>query len=173
MDFEGSGLLTESELSNQMLELSNLLLSRDYKLATAESCTGGWVAKAATDLAGSSAWFDRGLVTYSNEAKQELLDVSQATIEQYGAVSFNTVEEMVNGLFDVESVSVGVAISGIAGPDGGSTDKPVGTVWIAWKITDNAVTRQCYLFSGNRQQVRLQAAIQAVKGLILLLNSDQ
>lgn len=169
----GSGLVTELELSNQLQALSGLLLSHGYKLATAESCTGGWVAKAATDLAGSSAWFDRGLVTYSNEAKQELLGVSPATIAQFGAVSLNTVEEMVNGLLNIESVSVGVAISGIAGPDGGSVEKPVGTVWIAWKVTDNEATHQSYLFSGNREQVRLKAAIEAVKGLIQQLSFDQ
>jgi nicotinamide-nucleotide amidase len=169
----GGDLVTELELSNQLQALSSLLLSHGYKLATAESCTGGWVAKAATDLAGSSVWFDRGLVTYSNESKQELLGVSLSTIEEFGAVSLNTVDEMVCGLLKIKSVSIGVAISGIAGPDGGSTEKPVGTVWIAWKVVDKAVTHQCYLFSGNREQVRLQAAIEAVKGLIRLLSSDQ
>ncbi|MCK4708798.1 MAG: nicotinamide-nucleotide amidohydrolase family protein [Gammaproteobacteria bacterium] len=165
--------MNETDLEAHLIQLSGLLKKRSYRMATAESCTGGWVAKAATDLAGSSDWFDRGLVTYSNDAKQELLGVSIQTLDQYGAVSEQTVIEMAEGLLRFDAVSIGVAISGIAGPGGGSDEKPVGTVWIAWKDTDHSVLSHCYFFTGNRQQIRLQAAIEAVKGLILLLKSDQ
>ena len=159
------------QLAGLISELATLLRSKNYKMATAESCTGGWVAKAATDLAGSSDWFDRGLVTYSNEAKQDLLGVSALTLEMYGAVSQQTVTEMVNGLLRVNSISLGVAISGIAGPGGGSVEKPVGTVWIGWQEKGNVTVSKRYLFKGDREQIRLQAAIEAVSGLITLLES--
>ncbi len=173
MVLKGDASGDETELTEKMLVLSKLLLSSGYKLATSESCTGGWVAKAATDLPGSSLWFDRGLVTYSNAAKTELLGVKEDTLNSHGAVSQQTVEEMVAGLLTAKPVSIGVAISGIAGPDGGSEEKPVGTVWIAWQIENKPAESQCYLFAGNRQQVRLQASIQAVVGLICLLKNAQ
>ena len=150
-----------------------MLRSCGHKLATAESCTGGWVAKAATDLAGSSDWFDRGLVTYSNNSKQQLLGVSEQTLEQNGAVSEQTIIEMVEGLFNFDGVSIGVAISGIAGPAGGSIDKPIGTVWIAWKSNTSTTITKCYSFKGDRLQVRLQAAIEAISGLSQLIKSEQ
>jgi len=166
-------MVTESQLSKLMAELADLLTARAYKMASAESCTGGWLAKAATDLAGSSGWFDRGLVTYSNQAKHEVLAVSESTLDQYGAVSQETVHEMVAALLSVKSVSLGVAISGIAGPGGGSADKPVGTVWLAWKMLQQPIISKRYNFKGDRQQVRLQATIEAVAGLISLLKSHQ
>ena len=165
--------MTESELLESINQLSLLLTSTHTRLATAESCTGGWIAKVATDIEGSSAWFDRGLVTYSNQSKQDQLGVKEATLEQYGAVSHQTVEEMVNGLTRYSGVTIGVAVSGIAGPGGGTDEKPVGTVWISWKIKGNPSLSQHYLFSGNREQIRLQAAIMAVNGLISLLEADQ
>ena len=173
MVLKDSNLGDEAELAVNMLVLSKLLLLRDFKLATSESCTGGWVAKAATDLPGSSLWFDRGIVTYSNAAKTELLGVKEETLKIHGAVSKQTVEEMVGGLLSAKPVSIGVAISGVAGPDGGSNEKPVGTVWIAWQIQSNPAQSQCYLFSGDREQVRLQASIEAVVGLIRVLKNDQ
>ena len=166
-------MIAEAQLKEALTELAERLILNNFKMATAESCTGGWVAKAATDIEGSSNWFDRGLVTYSNDAKQELLGVSSRTLEQNGAVSKETVIEMVDGLLLFEPVSIAVAISGIAGPGGGSDEKPVGTVWIAWKQRGHAVLSQCYLYSGNREQVRLQASIDAVLGLTRLLKSDQ
>jgi len=165
-------LKTETELNTQIRQLANLLQAQDYKMATAESCTGGLIAKAATDLAGSSNWFDRALVTYSNQAKIDLLSVSANTLAQYGAVSQEVVYEMIDGLMSDASYSMGVAVSGIAGPGGGSVDKPVGTVWIAWKFLECDVCSRCFQFSGNREQVRIQAAIAAVEGLIEYLEDD-
>ena len=142
-------------------------------MATAESCTGGLVAKLATDLVGSSSWFSRGIVSYSNQSKQELLGVGSDVLEQFGAVSQQTVEAMVNGLLVSNEVSIGVSISGIAGPDGGSVDKPVGKVWISWKLLNNAPQSRCFQFTGDRTEVRLNAALEAVNGIIELLDTDQ
>lgn len=164
---------SENQSTTLLQQLSVLLINKRLMLGTAESCTGGLIAKLATDLPGSSQWFNRGIVTYSNDAKHELLGVSTTTLASFGAVSANTVDEMVEGLLKFDAVSIGVAVSGIAGPDGGSKEKPVGTVWIAWKVTDCTSLHKCFLFSGNREQVRLQAAIEAVKGLIDLLDSVQ
>ena len=163
---------TETELQTQIKRLANLLQAQDHKMATAESCTGGLIAKAATDLAGSSNWFDRALVTYSNQAKIDLLSVSANTLAKYGAVSLEVINEMIKGLMSDASYSMGVAISGIAGPEGGSDEKPVGTVWIAWGVLDYDIRARCYQFSGDREQVRLQAAIAAIEGLIEYLEDD-
>lgn len=165
--------MTRTQLKDKVSVLATLLESREYMMATAESCTGGLLAKAATDQAGSSAWFSRGIVSYSNFSKHELLGVSLSTIETYGAVSRQTVEAMVDGLLKSEEVSVGVSISGLAGPGGGSLEKPVGTVWIAWKMLDNDVISRCFMFSGDRETIRYQAALEAINGLILLLQTDQ
>src|SRR3990170_6882256 len=115
-------------------QVGALLKAHGLMLATAESCTGGGVAQAITDVAGSSAWFERGFVTYSNLAKQQMLGVSEATLKQYGAVSEAVVREMVAGALKNSTAQVALAVSGIAGPDGGTADKPVGTVWFAWGI---------------------------------------
>jgi len=145
--------------------LAEALLARRELLATAESCTGGWVAKVCTDRAGSSGWFERGLVTYSNAAKQELLGVSAATLERFGAVSEQTVQEMVHGLLRHSHARWGLAISGIAGPGGGTDDKPTGTVWIAWAGPgDWLLTRHCR-FQGDRDAVRRQSVEAALDGL--------
>ena len=145
--------------------LSRALLARHESLATAESCTGGWVAKACTDLAGSSGWFERGLVTYSNASKQELLDVSAQTLDQYGAVSEQTVHEMVRGILRHSHAQWGLAISGIAGPDGGSASKPIGTVWIARAGPGGWLVKRSYWFDGERDEVRLQAVETALRVL--------
>jgi len=137
--------------------LARALQARCESLATAESCTGGWVAKICTDLAGSSDWFERGLVTYSNAAKQELLDVSAQTLDQYGAVSEQTVQEMVRGILQHSHAQWGLAISGIAGPGGGSAGKPIGTVWIAWAGPEDWLVKRSYRFDGERDEVRRQA----------------
>ena len=163
----------KTELKEKISVLAKLLQLNNLKLATAESCTGGLLSKLVTDLSGSSSWFSRGLVTYSNLSKQEILGVNLETLEKYGAVSQQTVEAMVDGLFASDEVSIGVSISGIAGPDGGTTEKPIGTVWIAWRLQSGAATSQCFLFAGNRDQVRQQAALEAIKGLISLLKADQ
>jgi len=145
--------------------LAKALLARRESLATAESCTGGWVAKVCTDLAGSSGWFERGLVTYSNAAKQELLGVSAQTLNQSGAVSEQTVQEMVLGILRHSHAQWGLAISGIAGPGGGSADKPTGTVWIAWAGPGDWLVTRCYRFDGDRDEVRRQAVETALRVL--------
>ena len=143
------------------------LLSRGEWLATAESCTGGGVAYAITAISGSSAWFDRGFVTYTNEAKQQMLDVSGETLNQHGAVSEAVVLEMTAGVLRHSSANIAVAISGVAGPTGGSDEKPVGTVWISWRTQDGIHHAKQYLFPGDREQVRLQAIREALNGLLL------
>jgi nicotinamide-nucleotide amidase len=147
-----------------------LLVRQGYRLVVAESCTGGWLAKTLTDLAGSSEWFDRGYVTYSNEAKQAMLGVSLATLKQHGAVSEACVLEMAQGALTESDAEVAVAISGIAGPGGGSREKPVGTVFFAWQKRgdDGIARREC--FDGDRGQVRWQAVVCALQQLERLLS---
>ncbi|NIB39688.1 CinA family protein [Pseudomaricurvus alkylphenolicus] len=144
--------------------LGRELLQQGLVLGTAESCTGGMIAAAITDTAGSSAWFEEGLVTYANQSKQRLLGVDEAVLDQHGAVSRPVVEAMVAGVL-ARGADVAVATSGIAGPDGGSADKPVGTVWLAWG-TAQGTHSQCEVFAGNRRQVREQAVLFALNGLM-------
>ena len=134
-------------------------------LVTAESCTGGWIAKTATEVAGSSDWFDCGMVAYSYEAKQAMLGVRPETLEQTGAVSRETVVEMVSGALVHSGASVAVAVTGIAGPGGGTPDKPVGTVWIAWKRRGGYPTAELFHFDGDREAVRRQTVAAALEGL--------
>ena len=158
--------ISDLELYQLTEHVSQCLLSRQWQLASAESCTGGWLAKCCTDIAGSSAWFDRGFITYSNESKQSLLDVQQSTLSQYGAVSEQTATEMAQGALAHSNANLSVAITGIAGPDGGSIDKPIGTVWFAWAIKNGAITTSCHHFSGDRDSVRRQAVKTALEGII-------
>ena len=151
-------------------QLGGLLKSHGLMLATAESCTGGGVAQAITEIAGSSAWFERGFVTYSNQSKQEMLGVSEATIMQYGAVSEATVREMVAGALEESGAQMALAVSGIAGPDGGTPDKPVGTVWFAWGLKNSTVHAERHQFPGNRAEVRAHAVHTALQGAINLLS---
>ncbi len=139
-------------------------------LATAESCTGGGVAQAITEVAGSSKWFERGFVTYSNLSKQQMLGVSEATLIRHGAVSEATVREMVEGALARSSAQVALAVSGIAGPDGGTPDKPVGTVWFAWGVKDGLRASRVHYLSGNRSEVRAQSVEIALQGVINMLN---
>ena len=143
------------------------LKSRGWKLATAESCTGGWIAKCCTDLAGSSAWFERGFVTYSNPAKIELLGVDPAVLtdKDRGAVSRETALQMARGACHRAAVDVALAVTGVAGPDGGTDDKPVGTVWLAWSLGSNAQA-ELKQFSGDRDAVRRQTVTHALQGLL-------
>lgn len=134
-------------------------------LVTAESCTGGWIAKTVTDIAGSSDWFDSGMVAYSYEAKQALLGVRPQTLETHGAVSRETVIEMVSGALVNSGASVAVAVTGIAGPGGGSEGKPVGTVWIGWKRRGGYARAEVFLFDGDRDAVRRQTVATALSGL--------
>ncbi len=152
-------------------QLGELLKSHGLMLVTAESCTGGGVAQAITDVAGSSVWFERGFVTYSNLSKQQMLGVSETTLNQHGAVSQATVREMVAGALKHSSAQVALAVSGVAGPDGGSAEKPVGTVWFAWGIKDSIATAERHQIDGNRAAVRAQAVQIALQGAINLLNN--
>ena len=145
------------------------MLNRRMSVATAESCTGGGVAEIITRTPGSSHWFERGYVTYSNISKQELLDIDGEILEQFGAVSREAAEAMVAGAIRNSHAQSALAITGIAGPDGGTDAKPAGTVWIAWQIENNAPVSSHFLFQGDRQQVRLQACGEALQGLIRLL----
>ncbi|MCX7193866.1 MAG: nicotinamide-nucleotide amidohydrolase family protein [Proteobacteria bacterium] len=150
-------------------QAGGLLKAHGLMLATAESCTGGGVAQAVTEIAGSSAWFERGFVTYSNLSKQQMLGVAEATLVQYGAVSEAVVREMVSGALNHSTAQVALAVSGIAGPDGGTADKPVGTVWFAWGIVNAVVRTQRHQIAGNRAEVRAQAVRIALQGVIDLL----
>ncbi len=150
-------------------QVGGVLKAHGLMLATAESCTGGGVAHAITDVAGSSAWFERGFVTYSNLAKQQMLGMSEATLMQHGAVSEATVREMVAGALNNSDAQVALAVSGIAGPDGGTPDKPVGTVWFAWGIKNGAVHAQRHQINGSRAEVRAQSVHIALQGVMDIL----
>jgi nicotinamide-nucleotide amidase len=139
--------------------------SNHHMLVTAESCTGGWIAKTLTDVAGSSAWFDCGMAAYSYEAKQALLGVRPETLEHFGAVSRETVLEMVSGALVHSGATLAVAVTGIAGPGGGTDDKPVGTVWIAWKRRGGYPRAEVFHFDGDREGVRRRTVAAALGGL--------
>lgn len=141
------------------------LLSKGWFLATAESCTGGLVSKLVTDVAGSSQWFDRGFITYTNDAKIQMLGVSESTLNQYGAVSEQTVREMAEGVVVRSAAQCSIAISGIAGPSGGSLEKPVGTICFAWKWPDQETQSCAKHFEGDRESIRQQAAIYCLEQL--------
>jgi nicotinamide-nucleotide amidase len=152
-------------------KLGHRLLEREALLATAESCTGGWIAQAVTSVPGSSAWFDRGFVTYSNQAKQEMLGVSGETLAAYGAVSAPVVAEMAAGALCHSQARFAVAVTGIAGPGGGSQDKPVGTVYLAWAQRGQVPMIQRREFAGDRQAVRRQTVRLALETLIAWLDA--
>lgn len=158
------------QLIDSIQVLAEILQSRDLRLVTAESCTGGGIASALTDVAGSSEWFECGFVTYSNAAKMRYLDVSPLILEQFGAVSEATVRAMVAGAVNNSLGDLAVAVSGIAGPGGGSDDKPVGTVWFAWGDAEHQQV-ECFQFEGDRQQVREQAVVAGIQGLCHWLTS--
>jgi nicotinamide-nucleotide amidase len=146
-------------------QLASALQRKQWMLATAESCTGGWIAKCCTDLAGSSAWFERGFVTYSNEAKQDMLGVTAATLVQYGAVSEAVVAEMAAGVLLHSRAQLALSVSGIAGPGGGTLSKPVGTVCFGWASKNGeAHTETCH-FTGDRDAVRWQSLEYALRGV--------
>lgn len=152
-------------------EIAHLATQQNKMLATAESCTGGGVAKALTEVAGSSAWFTCGLVTYSNQAKHLLLGVDESTLVQQGAVSEAVVKQMVAGACVRGEADLAVAISGVAGPGGGSDDKPVGCVWLAWGNTSEQWAQR-FLFNGNRRDIREASIDQALQGLLQALQKS-
>ncbi len=150
--------------------LGEALLARGWQLATAESCTGGGIAAALTDIAGSSRWFERGFVTYSNQAKQDMLGVPDAVLAVHGAVSEAAVIEMVTGALTHSEAQVAVAVSGIAGPGGGSVEKPVGMVCLAWQMEGNDAVTQTQYFDGDRAAVRALTVECALRGLLDMLD---
>ena len=158
--------MTDSELMQLSEQVGLALKARGATLTTAESCTGGWVAKVITDIPGSSAWFERGFVTYSNVAKAEMVGVAMATLETHGAVSEPVVVEMAIGALKAARAGFAIAISGIAGPDGGSEFKPVGTVWFAFASASGQGITFCECFQGDREAVRRQATIFALQTLL-------
>jgi nicotinamide-nucleotide amidase len=151
--------------------LSRLLVDRGQKVCTAESCTGGLIAKTLTDLAGSSDWFERGFVTYSNAAKNEMLAVPASIIEDYGAVSEAVATAMASGALRHSHADFAVAVTGVAGPGGGSEDKPVGTVWIALASADEVIANR-FRFGGDREAIREATLVAALDALIELVDSD-
>jgi len=157
--------VTDTQLAEAGASLTESLERQGLIMTTAESCTGGWVAKILTDRAGSSAYVHSGLVTYSNEAKHDLLGVSGQSLADYGAVSEPVVREMVAGALAVTGADVAVAISGIAGPGGGSDDKPVGTVWFAWGKSPADTEAAVQIFEGDRDDVRRQAVLFALEAV--------
>ena len=149
--------------------LGEALLERGWRMATAESCTGGWIAQSVTAIAGSSDWFEAGLVTYSNAAKVSLLGVDPMTIERHGAVSGETAAAMAAGAIAVTGADLAVAVTGVAGPGGGSAAKPVGTVWFGFAGSGRAPRAECRRFDGDRRAVRAQTVAVALAGLAAML----
>ncbi|OHC69191.1 MAG: damage-inducible protein CinA [Rhodocyclales bacterium GWA2_65_20] len=157
-------------MNSELVALSELLGSacrqRRLLVATAESCTGGWVAQVITHTSGSSEWFERGFVTYSNDAKIEMLGVQAETLEQFGAVSMETAAEMAVGALKNSNALIALAITGIAGPTGGSPGKPVGTVCFAWCRVGETAETETAVFPGDREAIRRQAVVHALRGLL-------
>ena len=162
----------DEDLADLATDIGQELINKGLKLATAESCTGGWVSKAVTDIDGSSQWFECALVTYSNQAKHELLGVEQALLDEHGAVSQATVKAMVLGLLDRCAADVGISISGVAGPGGGSEEKPVGTVWIAWAKPGQVIEARRFNFMGDRESIRRQSVAEALMGVHRLITAN-
>ncbi|MEW6165786.1 MAG: nicotinamide-nucleotide amidohydrolase family protein [Pseudomonadota bacterium] len=156
----------DRELADLSAALGALCLERGLAIATAESCTGGWVAQVITHTAGSSGWFDRGFVTYTNAAKTDMLGVRMDTIETFGAVSLETACEMASGALKRSAAAISLAITGIAGPTGGSPEKPVGTVCFAWCLRDGPPSCERRLFDGDRETIRRQSVVHALSGLL-------
>ncbi len=163
---------SEQELRDLAEQLGECMKAKGLTLATAESCTGGWLAKIITDIPGSSAWFTGSVVCYSNESKHSLLGVDENTLNEFGAVSGETVLELSDGLFAHTDADVAVSVSGIAGPDGGSEEKPVGLVWLSWGKRDKSVHAKPFNFGGDREDVRKQSIKQALNNLLDLLVCD-
>ena len=156
----------ESDLKELAERVGQLLLAHEAKLATAESCTGGWIAKCLTDVPGSSAWFEYGFVTYGNSAKESMLVVDHALLERHGAVSREVVQAMAVAAHAISEADIVIAVSGIAGPDGGTEDKPVGTVWLAWLGPRGRANSAVFHFDGDREAVRRQSVVAALNGAL-------
>ncbi len=162
---------SDQALHDLAQSIATIFSQRGATLVTAESCTGGWIAKTLTDIAGSSSWFECGVVAYSYEAKEALLGVRPETLEHLGAVSRETVIEMVSGALARFGATVAVAVTGIAGPSGGTPEKPVGTVWIGWKRRGGYAQAELFHFVGDREDVRRQTVAAALRGVQKILTS--
>ena len=156
----------DNSLTDLAAQVGRFLQAQHLLLATAESCTGGLIAQVITDVPGSSGWFERGFVTYSNASKVELLRVTTATLERLGTVSEACVREMAEGALRASRAQVSVAVSGIAGPEGGTLAKPVGTVWLAWARSSHPTRTAHFVFAGDRTGIRVQAAQAALEGIL-------
>lgn len=165
-------MINESTAILMAERLGSALLTDGSKLVTAESCTGGGIAQLVTSIPGSSQWFERGFVTYSNEAKQELLGVSNEILSSYGAVSEQTAVAMATGALENSHAGISVAVTGIAGPEGGTEDKPAGTVCFSWSLRGSETKAARVKFDGDRRQVREQAVLMAVQGLLDILEKQ-
>jgi nicotinamide-nucleotide amidase len=163
--------LNEAQMEALCTRLGARLLTRREELTTAESCTGGLIAKLMTDIAGSSAWFGTGFITYSNDAKRRWLDVPAEVLKQHGAVSAETVRAMAEGALVKASAHWAIGVSGVAGPTGGTPERPVGTVWIAWAGRGCATSASRFQFDGDRQMVRWRTAAAALAGLEALVDA--
>lgn len=161
---------TDAALCASAEALGQALAARRMSLAVAESCTGGWLAKTLTDIPGASDWFEAGFVTYSNDAKADLLGVDEETLDEYGAVSEAVVREMTAGARRSTGVQAAIAVSGVAGPGGGTEDKPVGLVYFAFSLGDRDWVRRVE-FSGDREEIRRQAVEFAIKRLLAALTA--
>lgn len=162
---------SDEEILRLAIRVGAALAESERRLVTAESCTGGWLGKALTDVPGSSNWYDGGIVAYSNKLKQALLGVTHSTLVSYGAVSEHCAREMAVGAMETLGAQLSVAVTGIAGPDGGIPGRPVGTVWFAWAWSqDMNIDTRVYVerFSGDREAVRRQTVVRALSGLLEL-----
>ncbi|HKX57016.1 MAG TPA: nicotinamide-nucleotide amidohydrolase family protein [Xanthomonadales bacterium] len=156
----------DEDITTCVAQLAYALQARGWILACAESCTGGWISKCCTDLAGSSAWFDRGYISYSYPAKTEMLGVTEQRLLQFGAVSAEIAADLATGALQHSGVQTALAVTGVAGPGGGTDSKPVGTVWFAWAIEGCAVQTEMQWFPGDRDAVRRQTVLHALRGLL-------
>ncbi len=160
----------EEPITSLVERVAHLLTAREARLSTAESCTGGWIAKALTDLSGSSAWFEYGVVVYSNEAKEMLLALDPELLAANGAVSEAVAAQMAAAVRAISNADISVAVTGIAGPQGGTADKPVGTVWLAGRGPGMRTTSRCMFFSGDRASIRHQTVVAALRGILWQLS---
>ena len=162
--------MDDSTLQDLAIKIGSALARQGLMLASAESCTGGWLGQTITSIAGSSAWYERGFITYTDISKREMLGVSSTTLEQYGAVSEEIAYEMAEGAIARSHAQVSVAVTGIAGPGGGTAKKPVGMICFAWIIKDGLARTETRYFSGSREEIRQQAVAGALQGVIDLLH---
>jgi nicotinamide-nucleotide amidase len=161
----------DNELFALAERLGQSLKAKGHKIATAESCTGGWIAQAITEVPGSSTWFDRGFVTYSNNAKVQMLGVNPQTLVEHGAVNAEVAKEMAVGALANSEADWAIAVTGIAGPDGGGEEKPVGTVYIAWQNKNGFSNVERLSLSGNRHKIRIQTVKKAMEGILIFCDA--